>query len=72
MRLARLHDAPFTDGVYGLILVHCVQGLSFTTLFCRNYYVNVPDDLVKAAQITACHGLSTLVATTVAIEFAAS
>ncbi len=37
--------------VYGLILVHCIQGLSFTTLFCRNFYVNIPDDLVKAARI---------------------
>ena len=35
----------------GLILIHCVQGLSFTTLFCRNYYVNIPDDLIKAARI---------------------
>ncbi len=23
----------------------------FTTLFCRNYYVNIPDDLIKAARI---------------------
>jgi glucose/mannose transport system permease protein len=40
-----------SNSVYGLILIHCVQGLSFTTLFCRNYYVNVPDDLIKAARI---------------------
>ena len=33
------------------MLIHCVQGLSFTTLFCRNYYVNIPDDLIKAARI---------------------
>jgi len=39
------------NSVYGLILVHCIQGLSFTTLFCRNYYVNIPDDLIKAARI---------------------
>ena len=37
--------------IAGLVLIHCVQGLSFTTLFCRNYYVNIPDDLVKAARI---------------------
>ena len=35
----------------GLVLIHAVQGLSFTTLFCRNYYVNIPDDLIKAARI---------------------
>ncbi|WP_417309675.1 carbohydrate ABC transporter permease [Devosia sp.] len=39
------------NSVYGLVLVHCIQGLSFTTLFFRNYYVNIPDDLVKAARI---------------------
>ena len=46
--LGRLHMA---NSIYGLILVHCIQGLSFTTLFCRNYYVNIPDDLIKAARI---------------------
>jgi glucose/mannose transport system permease protein len=40
-----------TNTTWGLVLVHIVQGLSFTTLFCRNYYVNIPDDLIKAARI---------------------
>lgn len=40
-----------TNTIGGLVLIHCVQGLSFTTLFCRNYYVNIPDDLIKAARI---------------------
>ena len=40
-----------TNSIYGLMLVHVVQGLCFTTLFCRNYYVNIPDDLIKAARI---------------------
>ncbi|BCM21984.1 carbohydrate ABC transporter permease [Mesorhizobium sp. J8] len=40
-----------TNSTYGLILVHVVQGISFTTLFCRNYYVGIPDDLIKAARI---------------------
>ena len=35
----------------GLVLVHVVYGLAFTTLFFRNYYVTVPDELVKAARI---------------------
>jgi glucose/mannose transport system permease protein len=35
----------------GLILVHTIYGLPFTTLFFRNYYVSVPQDLVKAARI---------------------
>jgi len=46
--LGKLH---LTNSVFGLILIHCVQGLSFTTLFCRNFYVNIPDDLIKAARI---------------------
>ncbi|UWQ93041.1 carbohydrate ABC transporter permease [Rhodobacteraceae bacterium M382] len=40
-----------TNTVYGLILVHTVYGLAFTTLFFRNYYVSIPDELVRAATI---------------------
>ncbi|CAN7542633.1 carbohydrate ABC transporter permease [Bosea sp. LjRoot237] len=35
----------------GLVLVHVVYGLGFTTLFFRNFYEAFPDELVKAAQI---------------------
>jgi glucose/mannose transport system permease protein len=35
----------------GLVMVHVIQGLSFTTLFCRNFFVSIPDDLIKAARI---------------------
>jgi glucose/mannose transport system permease protein len=35
----------------GLIMVHIIYGLAFTTLFFRNFYVTVPDELVKAARI---------------------
>jgi glucose/mannose transport system permease protein len=35
----------------GLIFVHVVYGLGFTTLFFRNYYEAFPDELVKAAMI---------------------
>jgi glucose/mannose transport system permease protein len=40
-----------TNSTAGLVLIHVVQGVSFTTLFCRNYLVNIPDDLIKAARI---------------------
>ncbi len=40
-----------SNTIGGLVLVHTVQGISFTTLFCRNYFVAVPDDLIKAARI---------------------
>jgi glucose/mannose transport system permease protein len=35
----------------GLVFVHIVYGVAFTTLFFRNYYVTVPEELVKAARI---------------------
>ena len=35
----------------GLILVHVIYGIGFTTLFFRNYYVTIPTELVKAAKI---------------------
>ncbi|MDD7910948.1 MULTISPECIES: carbohydrate ABC transporter permease [Pseudovibrio] len=39
------------NSISGLILVHTIYGISFTTLFFRNFYVTIPDDLVKAATI---------------------
>ena len=35
----------------GLVLVHFVYGIGFTTLFFRNYYAAFPTELVRAAQI---------------------
>lgn len=35
----------------GLILVHVIYGLGFTTLFFRNYYAAFPTELIRAAQI---------------------
>ncbi len=37
--------------VYGLIFVHTVYGLAFTTLFFRNFFVGVSDGIVQAAKI---------------------
>lgn len=37
--------------VLGLVLVHTVYGLSFTTLFFRNFFVSVSDAIVQAAKI---------------------
>lgn len=37
--------------VPGLVLVHVVYGLGFTTLYFRNYYAAFPTELVRAAQI---------------------
>lgn len=35
----------------GLVLVHFVYGIGFTTLYFRNYYAAFPTELVRAAQI---------------------
>lgn len=35
----------------GLIFVHVIYGIGFTTLFFRNYYVSIPSELTKAAKV---------------------
>lgn len=40
-----------TGSISGLVLTHVVYGVSFTTLFFRNYYVNLPGELIKAAKL---------------------
>jgi glucose/mannose transport system permease protein len=35
----------------GLIFVHVIYGIGFTTLFFRNYYVTIPQELVRAAKV---------------------
>jgi glucose/mannose transport system permease protein len=37
--------------ILGLILVHTVYGLGFTTLFFRNFYAAFPTELVRAAMV---------------------
>ncbi len=39
------------QSIRGLILVHTIYGLPFTSLFFRNYYVAIPNELVEAAKI---------------------
>ena len=46
-----LGELGIANSIAGLIFVHVVYGLAFTTLFFRNYYVTIPDELVKAAKI---------------------
>ena len=37
--------------IQGLVFVHVVYGLGFTTLFFRNYYVTISPELIRAAKI---------------------
>jgi glucose/mannose transport system permease protein len=46
-----LRDLGLSNTIAGLVLIHVVQGISFATLFCRNYYLNIPIDLIKAARV---------------------
>jgi glucose/mannose transport system permease protein len=39
------------NSIPGLVVVHVVYGLGFTTLFFRNYYEAFPTELIRAAQI---------------------
>lgn len=39
------------SSIWGLILVHVVAGIPSTTLFFRNYYAGLPDELIKAAML---------------------
>lgn len=40
-----------SGNIGGLVLVHTVYGLPFTTMFFRNYFMTVPQDLIKAARV---------------------
>lgn len=46
-----LRDLSLSNTIAGLVLIHVIQGTAFTTLFCRNYYVAIPPDLLKAAKV---------------------
>jgi len=39
------------SSVWGLVFVHVLAGIPSTTLFFRNYYVGLPDELIKAAML---------------------
>ncbi len=39
------------SSIWGLILMHVLAGIPSTTLFFRNYYLGLPDELIKAAML---------------------
>lgn len=39
------------QSIQGLILVHVIYGIPFTTLFFRNFYTALPDELIEAAKV---------------------
>ncbi|MEY4747991.1 MAG: hypothetical protein RIQ60_205 [Pseudomonadota bacterium] len=40
-----------SNSIWGLVCVHVLMGLASTTLFFRNYYLGLPDELIKAAML---------------------
>ncbi len=46
-----LGQLGLAGSVPGLILVHSVYGLAFTTLFFRNFFIGVSDGILQAAKI---------------------
>ncbi|MGC9368340.1 MAG: carbohydrate ABC transporter permease [Paracoccaceae bacterium] len=46
-----LGQLGLAGSVPGLILVHTVYGLAFTTLFFRNFFVGVSDGIMQAAKV---------------------
>ncbi|MEY8878362.1 MAG: carbohydrate ABC transporter permease [Leptothrix sp. (in: b-proteobacteria)] len=40
-----------SDSIWGLVAVHILMGMASTTLFFRNYYIGLPDELIKAAML---------------------
>ncbi len=46
-----LQHVKLYGSIPGLILVHVVYGIPITTLIFRNYYMEIPDELVEAGKI---------------------
>jgi glucose/mannose transport system permease protein len=46
-----LRTIELYNTLWGLILVHVVYGLPITTLIFRNYYVEVPNEMIEAGKI---------------------
>ena len=46
-----LGNLGLSGSLLGLIFVHTIYGLPFTTVFARGFYYTVPQELVKAAQV---------------------
>lgn len=46
-----LGSINLAGSISGLVFVHVIYGIGFTTLFFRNYYVSIPSELVKAAKM---------------------
>src|ERR1043165_2203486 len=46
-----LREIQLYGGIPGLIVIHVVYGLPITTLIFRNFYTDIPDEMLEAAAI---------------------
>jgi glucose/mannose transport system permease protein len=46
-----MRDVNLYGGIPGLIIIHTIYGLPITTLIFRNFYVDIPDEMLEAAAI---------------------
>lgn len=46
-----MRDINLYGGIPGLIVIHTVYGLPITTLIFRNFYVDIPDEMLESAAI---------------------
>jgi glucose/mannose transport system permease protein len=46
-----MRDVRLYGGIPGLIIIHTIYGLPITTLIFRNFYVDIPDEMLEAAAI---------------------
>lgn len=46
-----LGKVGLANTIQGLVFVHVVYGMAFTTLFFRNFYVGIPNELMQAARM---------------------
>ncbi len=46
-----LRDIRLYGGIPGLVVIHVVYGLPITTLIFRNFYMEIPDEMLEAASI---------------------
>ena len=49
--LNRVTGIQFYGTLLGLVLVHVVYGIPITTLIFRNFYANIPTELLEAARV---------------------
>lgn len=46
-----MRDVKLYGGIPGLVIIHTIYGLPITTLIFRNFYVEIPDEMLEAAAI---------------------